>query len=47
MNTNHDMKSLMAHPFFSTIDFNGDMTKLGIEDILDETEPIELKQRRM
>ena len=45
--TAHDMNALMAHPFFGTIDFNGDMAQLGIKELLDETEPLELKNRRL
>jgi len=33
----------MAHPFFSTIDFSGDLTNLGVKELLDETESEELK----
>ena len=40
------MTALKKHPFFSTIDFNGDMTNLGIRKLLDETEPEELKEAR-
>ena len=40
------MQALKAHPFFNTIDFSGDMTKLNIRELLDETEPAELKQGR-
>ena len=42
-----DMSALKAHPFFSTIDFNSDMTKLNIRELLDETAPAELNQGRM
>lgn len=41
------MAALKAHPFFATIDFSGDLTSLGIQELLDETEPLELKQGRM
>merc|ERR1719189_3010305 len=30
MDPQNDMTALKKHPFFSTIDFNGDMTNLGI-----------------
>ena len=31
LGTDHDMNALMAHPFFGTIDFSGDLTQLGIK----------------
>ena len=38
------MTALKSHPFFATINFNGDMTKLGIKELLKETEPEEGRQ---
>ena len=38
---------LKQHPFFKGINFNGDMTKLGLRRVLRETEPVELRQRRV
>merc|ERR1719464_145528 len=35
--TDHDMEELMKHPFFKGIDFNTDLTDLGIKDLLDQT----------
>ena len=32
--SNNDIWSLMQHPFFEGIDFNGDLSKLGIKDML-------------
>ena len=41
--TDHDMNALMAHPFFGTIDFNSNIADLGIKELLDETEPPEVR----
>lgn len=41
------MAKLKEHPFFSGINFEGDMTKLGIRRAVRETEPVELRQRRV
>lgn len=41
------MTALKSHPFFAGINFGGDMTNLGIKELLDETEPEELAQGRM
>ena len=40
------MQSLKSHPFFTGIDFNN-ITKLGMRRIMRETEPMELRQRRV
>ena len=37
------MENLKTHPFFQGIDWNGDMTKLGIRKVVRETEPMELR----
>ena len=41
------MANLKTHPFFHGINWNGDMTKLGIRKVIRETEPMELRQRRV
>jgi len=41
------MEALKAHPFFDGINFTGDMTKLGIRKTIRETEPVEIRQRRV
>lgn len=41
------MDRLKQHPFFEGIDFNSDMTKLGMRRIIRETEPMEIRQRRV
>ena len=41
------MEALKNHPFFQGINFNGDMTKLGIRKVIRETEPMEIRQRRV
>lgn len=41
------MENLKTHPFFQGINWNGDMTKLGIRKVVRETEPMELRQRRV
>ena len=40
--TGHGMDALMAHPFFKGIDFKSDLTKLGIRQMLEESELKEL-----
>ena len=40
------MEALKKHPFFATIDWYGDMTQLGIKELLEQTMPPELKQGR-
>jgi len=37
------MEALKGHPFFQSIDFNSDMTKLGIRKVVRETEPMEIR----
>lgn len=41
------MTNLRNHPFFQGIDFNGDMRRIGIRRAVRETEPMELRQRRV
>ena len=38
-----NMDNLKNHPFFNGINFNGDMTKLGIRKVVRETEPMEIR----
>jgi len=45
--TDHDMNALMAHPFFDGIDFKSDLSQLGVEQILSDTEPPEVRARRL
>ena len=42
------MTALKNHSFFRNhgIDFNGDMANLGVRELLNETEPQELKEAR-
>ena len=39
VDTEHDIIALMDHPFFEDIDFNADLTKLGLRELLGETDP--------
>ena len=39
--TPHDMNALMKHPFFKGIDFNSDLSKLGLKDLLAQTDLFE------
>lgn len=41
------MAALKTHPFFQNLNFNGDMTKLGNRKVVRETEPMEIRQRRV
>ena len=42
-----NMEILKSHPFFSGINWNGDMTKMGLRKVVRETEPMEIRQRRV
>ena len=35
------MNALMKHPFFKDIDFNSDLSKLGLKDLLAQTDLFE------
>ena len=39
--------ALKNHPFFQGINFNGDMSKIGMRKTIRETEPLEIRQRRV
>ena len=41
------MERLRNHPFFQGIDFHSDMRRIGIRRAVRETEPMELRQRRV
>lgn len=41
------MDKLKQHPFFTGVNFSGDMTKLGLRKTIRETEPMEIRQRRV
>ena len=41
MYTKHDMNALMNHPFFEDIDFYQDLSRLGVKELLLETESAE------
>ena len=43
----NSMESLKAHPFFEGINWSGNMTKLGLRKVVRETEPMEIRQRRV
>ena len=42
-----NMEALKSHPFFEGINWNGDMTKMGLRKVVRETEPMEIRQRRV
>ena len=35
VDTENDIKALMKHSFFEDIDFNSDLSKLGVKQLLD------------
>ena len=41
------MRAIKNHPFFSGVNFGGDMTKLSMRKMIRETEPMELRERRV
>ena len=47
LGANGTMAALKAHPFFAGINFNGDMSRIGMRKAVRETEPVELRQKRI
>ena len=43
LGANGSMDKLKQHPFFTGVNFSGDMTKLGLRKTIRETEPMEIR----